>query len=131
MSQPTKKDYDELLARRKQTKRTAPYQNRRAAGEAMRISQQAEELTGKDEWDWLVSHMEDKRASNQLSLDEVRKRFSVPQAVDDSYLRGLRDAAIGLEAAIETLEYVIGLPKQLIEKGKDALEAQDAAAEAD
>ena len=83
------------------------------------LARQATVLIGDPKWDWMLVEIGKRLDARRSALAAAREKIFAQKALPDSQLRTLREIGLVQEAAIEELEFLLGLPKQAIENAQE------------
>ena len=110
----------ERLQRHKRQERAK--RNRGQLGQTANLGSKAQALTGRDEWDWMLRHMNTEMEIKAKQLAETQAMLVNPSSgLSDLEALALRQRGIRLQTELAVFEYLSKLPEKLIREGKEAL----------
>lgn len=96
--------------------------NRSQIGQTANLGSKAQTLTGRDEWDWMLRHMNTEMEIKAKQLAETQAMLVNPSSgISDLEALALRQKGMRLQTELAVFEYLSSLPEKLIKEGKEAL----------
>lgn len=116
----SKDDYDEFA---KSKKTNLKHRDRVNLEEIQRAAPQMELLTGTEEWDKYLTYLQSLLESIELNIEHSKAVMLNPHSWNTEDLIREKMNLLKFEDRKDLLEFVMGLPKELIETGEIAKQA--------